>query len=232
MPGMRVNVRYSISDLPEGDRPREKLKQHGARFLSDSELLALVIRSGTMGKNALDLSREILSEFSLGELSNSTLNQLNSYRGIGEVKASQIMAVFELARRLTGRKLSPGEQIFSLDEAIDHLNPSMSSLEREELRVLHLNNANELINEETIFTGSLDQVQISPREIVKSCLRNNTSAVILAHNHPGGSPEPSQADLRVTERIETALDTVGVSLIDHIIIGKYDQVSFNREGYL
>ncbi|MFP3952748.1 MAG: RadC family protein [Candidatus Acetothermia bacterium] len=232
MSGTASTMRYSITDLPQGDRPREKLKQHGARFLSDSELLALVIRSGTRGKNALDLSREILSELSLGDLSNSTLNQLNRYRGIGEAKASQIMAVFELARRLTSSKLSPGKQIFSLDEAIEHLDPAMRTLEREELRVLHLNNANELINEETIFTGSLDQVQISPREIVKSCLRNNTSAIILAHNHPGGSPEPSEADLRVTKRIEKALSTVEVSLIDHIIVGKYDQVSFNREGYL
>lgn len=225
-------VKYSIADLPAEDRPREKLKQHGPSLLSNSELLALVIRSGTIGKNAVDLAREILSELSLDNLPNTTMNQLNRYRGIGEVKSSQIMAVFELARRLTKRELTPGERIFSLDEAIEHINPEMAALEREELRTLHLNNANELIHEETIFTGSLNQVQISPREIIKSCLRQNTSAVIIAHNHPGGTSEPSEADIRITEKIKTALDTVGVSLIDHIIIGKYDQLSFNREGYL
>jgi len=225
-------IKYSIRDLPVDDRPREKLKKHGPRILSESELLALILRSGTKDRNVLEIARSILNEFSLDNLSNSTLEQLKQCKGIGEVKAGQILATFELAKRFATREISPGEQIFSLDEAIDHLNPELRQLEREELRVLHLNNANELIHEETVFRGSLDQVQISPREIIKSCLKNNTSAIILSHNHPGGSPEPSQADIKVTDKIKSSLDTVNVSLIDHIIIGKYDQVSFNREGYL
>lgn len=225
-------VIYAISDLPPDDRPRERLKQYGPKYLSNSELLAIIIRSGTEGKNALELSQEILNELSLDSLSNSTISQLNNYKGIGEVKASQILAVFELAKRFSRREITPGEQIFSLNEAIEHLNPEMRQLEREEFRILHLNNANELIHEETIFKGSLDQVQITPREIIKSCLKNNTRAVILSHNHPGGSPEPSEADLRVTKKVKAGLETVGVSVIDHIIVGKYDHLSFNKEGYL
>ena len=225
-------MKYRIEDLPQEDRPRERLKQHGPEHLSDSELLALVIRSGIKGKNVLAVSREILNDFELDSLSNSTLRELQDYRGVGEVKAGQILAVFELGKRFAREEITQGEKIFGLDDVIAHLTPELKRLEREELRTLHLNNANELICEETVFRGSLNEVQIEPREIAKSCLKNNTSGVILAHNHPGGDPDPSEADITVTERIETSLDTLGIALVDHVIVGKYDEVSLKREGYL
>lgn len=225
-------VKYTIDDLPPDDRPREKLKQHGPSYLSKSELLALVIRSGVEGKNALEVSREILTDFDLDNLSNSTIRELENYRGIGEVKAGQIIAVFELGRRFARQEVSPGERIFGLDDVIGHLNPELKKLEREELRVLHLNSTNELILEETVFRGSLNEVQVEPREIVKSCLKNNTSGIILAHNHPGGNSDPSEGDINVTERVEDSLDTLGVSLVDHVIVGKYDEVSLKKRGYL
>ncbi|MCF7876468.1 DNA repair protein RadC [Candidatus Bipolaricaulota bacterium] len=225
-------MKYRIEDLPEEDRPRERLKQHGPEHLSDSELLALVIRSGIKGKNVLAVSREILNDFELDSLSNSTLRELQDYRGVGEVKAGQILAVFELGKRFAREEITQGEKIFGLDDVIAHLTPELKRLEREELRTLHLNNANELICEETVFRGSLNEVQIEPREIAKNCLKNNTSGVILAHNHPGGGPDPSEADITVTERIETSLDTLGITLVDHVIVGRYDEVSLKREGYL
>lgn len=225
-------MKYRIEDLPQEDRPRERLKQHGPEHLSDSELLALVIRSGIKGKNVLAVSREILKDFELDSLSNSTLRELQDYRGVGEVKAGQILAVFELGKRFAREEITQGEKIFGLDDVIAHLTPELKRLEREELRTLHLNNANELICEETVFRGSLNEVQIEPREIAKSCLKNNTSGVILAHNHPGGDPDPSEADITVTERIETSLDTLEIALVDHVIVGKYDEVSLKREGYL
>ena len=225
-------MKYRIEDLPQEDRPRERLKQHGPEHLSDSELLALVIRSGIKGKNVLAVSREILNDFELDSLSNSTLRELQDYRGVGEVKAGQILAVFELGKRFAREEITQGEKIFGLDDVIAHLTPELKRLEREELRTLHLNNANELICEETVFRGSLNEVQIEPREIAKSCLKNNTSGVILAHNHPGGGPDPSEADITVTERIETSLDTLEIALVDHVIVGKYDEVSLKREGYL
>ncbi len=225
-------MKYRIEDLPQEDRPRERLKQHGPEHLSDSELLALVIRSGIKGKNVLAVSREILKDFELDSLSNSTLRELQDYRGVGEVKAGQILAVFELGKRFAREEITQGEKIFGLDDVIAHLTPELKRLEREELRALHLNNANELICEETVFRGSINEVQIEPREIAKSCLKNNTSGVILAHNHPGGDPDPSEADITVTERIETSLDTLEIALVDHVIVGKYDEVSLKREGYL
>lgn len=225
-------MEYTIGELPPADRPREKLKKHGPGYLSESELLALVIRSGIEGKNVLEVSREVLRDFDLDNLSNSTIQELKKYKGIGEVKAGQILAVFELGKRFAREEVSPGERIFGLDDVIDHLNPELKKLEREELRILHLNNSNELLSEETVFRGSLNEVHIEPREIAKSCLKNNASGVILAHNHPGGDSDPSEADIDVTERIGDSLETLGVSLVDHVIVGKYDEVSLKRRGYI
>jgi DNA repair protein RadC len=223
---------YTIEELPPDDRPREKLKQNGPEYLSDSELLALVIRSGVQGKNVLEVSQAILRDLNLNNLSNSTLQELQSYEGIGEVKAGQILAVFELGKRFARDELTAGEEIFSLDDVVGHLNPDMKRLEREELRALHLNNANELIYEETIFYGSLNEVQIEPREIAKSCLKHNTGGVILAHNHPGGEADPSEADVNVTKRVRTTLERLGITLIDHVIVGRYGEASLKRKGYI
>ncbi|MCF7889663.1 DNA repair protein RadC [Candidatus Bipolaricaulota bacterium] len=223
---------YTIHELPPDDRPREKLEQNGPDYLSDSELLALIIRSGIEGKNVLEVTREILRDLDLDNLSNSTLQELQSYKGIGKVKAGQILAVFELGKRLARDELATGEEIFGMEDVLGHLNPEMRRLEREELRVLHLNNANELIHEETIFYGSLNEVQIEPREVAKSCLKHNSSGVILAHNHPGGKADPSEADINVTERVRSTLRNLGITLIDHVIVGKYGEVSLKRKGYL
>lgn len=225
-------VEYTIDDLPPDDRPRERLRQHGPGYLSESELLALVIRSGVEGKNVLEISRELLNDFGLEKLANSSMSELIRYRGIGEAKAGRLLAVFELSKRLAREEVDPGEKIFGLEDVIGHLTPEMRRLEREELRALHLNNANELIGEETVFRGTLNEVQIEPREIAKSCLRKNTGGVILAHNHPGGDPDPSEADIAVTERVEDSLDTLGVNLVDHVIIGKYDEASLKKRGYI
>ncbi len=223
---------YTINELPPDDRPREKLEQNGPKYLSDSELLALVIRSGVEGKNVLEITREILRDLDFNKLSNSTLQELQSYEGIGEVKAGQIIAVFELGKRLAQDELAPGEKIFGLEDVLGHINPEMKSLEREELRTLHLNNANELIHEETIFYGSLNEVQIQPREIAKSCLKHNSGGVILVHNHPGGKAEPSEADINVTERVRSTLRDLDVTLIDHVIVGRHGEVSLKKKGYL
>ncbi|MBS3736366.1 MAG: DNA repair protein RadC [Candidatus Bipolaricaulota bacterium] len=223
---------YTIRELPPDDRPREKLELNGPEYLSDSELLALVIRSGVEGKNALEVTREILRDLDFDNISNSTLQELQRYEGIGKVKAGQILAVFELGKRFAREEVTAGEQIFGLEDVLGHLNPEMRSLEREELRALHLNNANELIHEETIFYGSLNEVQIQPREVAKSCLKHNSGGIILAHNHPGGEADPSEADINVTEKVRSTLRNLGVNLIDHIIVGKYGEISLKREGYL
>lgn len=223
---------YTIHELPPDDRPREKLEQNGPEYLSDSELLALIIRSGIEGKNVLEVTREILRDLDLDNLSNSTLQELQSYKGVGKVKAGQILAVFELGKRLARDELATGDEIFGLEDVLGHLNPEMRSLEREELRALHLNNANELIHEETVFYGSLNEVRIEPREVAKSCLKHNSSGIILAHNHPGGKANPSEADINVTERLRSTLRNLDITLIDHVIVGKHGEVSLKRKGYL
>lgn len=225
-------VNYTIQDLPPDDRPREKLKQRGPSSLSNSELLALIIRSGIEGKNVLEISREIVNDIGLHDLPGSTFRELIRYKGIGEAKAGRLLAVFEFSKRLVAEEIKPGEKIFGLDDVIGHLTPELKRLEREELRALHLNNSNELIFEETIFQGTLDEVRIEPREVAKSCLRNNTGGLILAHNHPGGDSDPSEADIAVTERVQGSLSDLGVSLVDHVIIGKYDEASLKRRGYI
>ena len=223
---------YPIKELPDGEKPRERLKKVGPSSLSDSELLALVIRSGTKDRNVLDLCKDILTEFDFRHISKFSLRELKSFRGIGEVKAGQIMAVFELARRINNQGPQIGEHIGSLDDVLNYLEGEMRKLEREELRLLHISNSNELLAEETLFRGSIDQLTISPREIIRSCIRENCKSVIVVHNHPNGSPEPSEADKRVTKKIKSSLQTIEVKLLDHVIIGKREEFSFMREGYI
>ncbi len=225
-------VEYTIKDLPKDDRPREKLRKHGPQRLTKSELLALVIRAGTQGKNVLDLSHQILSDFDFKHLSNSSVQELCKYDGIGEVKAGQILAVFELAKRFSKEEIEIGEKIESYNDVVNHFGMELQNLEREELRILHLSNSNELIAEEILSQGSIDEIPTSIREIVKSCVKKNSKGVILVHNHPGGKVEASKEDLDITERIAEALELIDVRLLDHIIFGKQRTASLKRQGHL
>jgi DNA repair protein RadC len=223
---------YRIEDLPEDDRPREKLRKKGPSSLSNSELLALIIRAGAPGKNVVELCQEILSDFDFEHLSKSSAEELKEYKGISDVKAGQIVAAFELARRCESKDISPGEQIEGLTDIINYMGPEMRRLEREELHLLHLSNSNQLLKHEILHKGSLNEVSIKNREVVKSCLKQNASAVLLAHNHPDGSPNPTDQDRAMTESLREALNLVDVNLIDHVIFGQSDHFSFNQKGLL
>ncbi|MFP4588673.1 MAG: RadC family protein [Candidatus Bipolaricaulota bacterium] len=218
-----------IKDLPEYDRPREKLWENGVKQLTNSELLAVLIRSGGKNANALEVSRKLINDSDLGELAGRAPAELTDYSGIGQVKAAVIVAAFELAKRVASTDLSSGVKITGSQQVIEHLAPKMRHLDREEFWVLHLSNSNELLREVVLFKGSLDEMQISPREIVKSCLNHNSKAIILAHNHPNGDARPSEEDLRATEEIDQAVSYVGVEVLDHIILGRDDALSCRRE---
>ncbi len=223
---------YRIEDLPEGDRPREKLRKNGPSSLSNSELLALIIRAGAPGKNVVELCQEILSDFDFNHLSTSSTEELKEYKGISDVKAGQIVAVFELARRYESKDIRPGEKIEGLNDVVQYLGPEMRSLEREELHLLLLSNSNHLLDHEVLHKGSIDEVSIKNREVVKTCLKHNARALLLVHNHPDGSPDPTNQDKYMTSSLKEALDMVDVTLLDHVIIGQSEHLSMKNEGLI
>lgn len=223
---------YTIKDLPASERPRERLRKHGADALSDAELLALVIRAGSERGNVLELAREILSEFDLQGLGNASLNELKGFEGVGEVKAGQLRAVAELCRRFsTGARISAGERIRSFQDAILHLE-EMRGFPEERVGLICLDGGNTVLSSDLgILQGSVDRVRVDARVIVREAVRQNSAGVILAHNHPSGNPEPSENDVEVTGEVRDALETVGVELLDHIVVGE-EFTSLRKEGHL
>ncbi|MDY6773773.1 MAG: DNA repair protein RadC, partial [Candidatus Nanohaloarchaea archaeon] len=227
VPGMR----YAIKELPENERPRERLEEKGVEALSDAELLALVIRAGTEERNAVELSRELLSELGLDRLESASANELVGVDGIGEVKAGQIVAAFELSRRFS-RRSEEKEAVEGFEDAREHVE-EMRRFEEENFGILCLDSGNRLLSRElSLFRGSVNEVEVQTRVIAKKALRENASAVVLAHNHPSGDPEPSQEDVEVTEEVRKALDLVDVDLLDHIVVGGDRCTSLRKEGYL
>lgn len=227
-----------MSELPPEERPRERLARGGVRSLSDAELLAIFIRTGTAGRDALAVARELLSRYgNLHGIACCSFEELRrSVKGIGLAKASELAAIFEIGRRLAqGPGLRP-----KLDrpEAIyDLLSPDMQILRREVLRVLLLNTKYELLAMEEVSAGSLNESVAHPREILRPALIHAAYAFILAHNHPSGDPSPSEADRRITIRLQQASDTMGIKMLDHVIIGSQKEgfagyFSFREAGLL
>ena len=225
----------AITDWPEGERPRERLLHQGAAALSDAELLAIYLRVGIKGKSAVDLARDLLARFEgdLGRLAAADIATLAKVPGIGVAKGAQLKASFELARRALSQSLVRETCLGSPQQVRDWLRLSLSGLEREVFWALWLDSQNRLIVSEALFSGSLDQAQIYPREVVKAALRHNAAAVILAHNHPSGLAEPSSSDIAVTIRLKAALGLVEVRLLDHFVVGRQGQpVSFAERGLI
>ena len=211
-----------IKDWPEGERPREMLPEKGPEALSDAALLAILLRTGRQGKDAVGLAREMLSELDgFQGLLSVTYEDLLKIKGIGKAKIAQILAAMEIVKRQLRQPLKRLNIIQSPHALFEYLKASMSNLRREEFRILHLNRAKELIAEEVLFKGTVDVSFIYPREIVDSALRKKASALILAHNHPTAAPEASEEDLQLTRSLVQACWTVDIPIVDHIIIGNY-----------
>ena len=225
----------SITDWPEGERPRERLLAHGPEALSDAELLAIYLRVGVRGKSAVDLGRELLQRFdgSLSRLAEASLEELASVSGIGMAKAAQLKASFELARRALAQEMTARDTFSSPGQVRDWLRLKLATRQNEVFMALWLDAQNRLLKAEELFSGTLTQTSVYPREVVKSALGHNAAAVILAHNHPSGIAEPSRADELLTKALKDALAIVDVKVLDHFIVaGNTPPLSFAERGLL
>jgi len=222
-----------IEDWPEQTRPRERLVREGAQALSDPELLALLLRVGVRGKSAVELGRDILQHFgSLHGLFGASLDDVAEVHGLGMAKYAQLQAVMELARRAIAEQLQSGEAFGSPELVKRYLRIKLGGQRHESFVVLFLDVKNRLIADRELFRGTLTQTSVYPREVVIEALSRNAAAVILAHNHPSGLPEPSEADLRLTQALVQALGLVDVRVLDHFIVAGPLVHSFAEHGQI
>ncbi|AVI66221.1 hypothetical protein CKQ84_10255 [Shewanella sp. WE21] len=222
-----------IKDWPEGEGPRDKLLQKGAAHLSDAELLAVLLRNGLAGLNAVDLARSLISEFGgLRNLLCAPRNQVCRLPGVGPVKYAQLQAAAELARRVAQENLQRGQVLTNPDLTRDYLMRQLADRSYEVFAVLLLDSQHRVIQFVELFRGTIDSASVYPREVVSLVLEKKAAAVIVCHNHPSGIAEPSQADRRITERLKNALATIDVSLLDHMVVGDREIVSFAERGWI
>lgn len=223
----------SIEDWPEQTRPRERLVREGAQALSDPELLALLLRVGVRGKSAVELGRDILQHFgSLHGLFGATLDDCSEVHGLGMAKYAQLQAVMELARRAIAEQLQAGEAFGSPELVKRYLRIKLGGQRHESFVVLFLDVKNRLIADRELFRGTLTQTSVYPREVVIEALSYNAAGVILAHNHPSGLPDPSEADLRLTGALVNALHLVDIRVLDHFIVAGPLVHSFAEHGQI
>jgi DNA repair protein RadC len=224
-----------IKDWPADERPREKLLSRGPQALSDAELLALILRTGDAASkmSALDHARLLLSRFnSLRDLAAATSAELQEIKGIGQAKAAELQAVFEIARRFGEQRLRPGDRYTSPEEVYRHFLPRLRDHKREVFLALLLDSKNRLLREVQISEGSLTASIVHPREVFAAVVRDSAAAVLLVHNHPSGDPTPSREDREISLRLKEAGELMGVRVLDHIIIGDEGYVSLADQGFL
>ncbi len=224
----------SFNDLPPESRPREKLIARGAGALGDAELLALLLRTGVVGKNVLQLAQELLDTFGgIAGLLNAGLGDLKKIKGLGgSAKRAELTAVLELARRALSQQLKEREVFASPDAVRDYLRLHLSQHRREVFAALFLDVQSRMIALETLFHGTLTHTSVYPREVVVRALHHNASAVVLAHNHPSGDAEPSRADRTLTKNLQAALALVDVRVIDHVIVAADRTLSMAEKGLM
>ncbi len=222
-----------IKDWPAGERPREKLLQRGAPALTDAELLAIFLRTGVAGKTAVDLARELLDDYrGLAGLLAADQRRFCTGTGLGPAKYAQLQAVLEMNRRYLRETLQRGNALASPSDTRDFLKARLRAYPYEVFSCLFLDNRHRVIEYEELFRGTIDGASVHPREVVRRALHHNAAALILAHNHPSGVSEPSQADARITRRLKEALTLVDVRLLDHFIVGDGEPTSFAERGLL
>jgi len=221
----------AITDWPEGERPREKLLQRGASSLSDAELLAIFLRTGVVGKSAVDLARDLITRFgNLTQLFAATEPDFCAIHGMGQAKYVQLQAVLEMARRALHEEMKTGDALTSPRSVRDYLQLLLRGRAREVFMAIFLDAQHRVIASEEMFHGTLTQTSVYPREVVKRALHHNAAAVIFAHNHPSGVAEPSQADHALTEALKQALALVDVRVLDHFIVAANGGLSFAERG--
>ncbi|HOV11997.1 MAG TPA: DNA repair protein RadC [Bacteroidales bacterium] len=224
----------NIKQWAEDDRPREKLISKGKSVLSDAELLAILMRSGSQKETAVDLSKRILSDVSdnLLELSKLSLNDLLGYSGVGEAKALSIIAALELGKRCRVSEVAVKEKISGSRDVFEYFQNNLADNQYEEFWVLFLNRANKILKKNIISQGGIAGTVADPKKIFKAALENNASSMILCHNHPSGNIKPSEADIKLTRKLKDAGTLMDISVLDHIIIGDNTYFSFADEGLM
>ncbi|MFH1457449.1 MAG: DNA repair protein RadC [Patescibacteria group bacterium] len=217
-----------IKDLPKIDRPREKLAKKGSHALHKNELLAIILRTGTKGKNVLQVAGDILSKYSDKKLINISYQELANIHGVGPTKAAQITAAIELGKRLYKEKTEKEVYINSTDDVLKEV-AHIRENKKENFIVLYLDARNRMIYKETISIGILNASLVHPREVFEPAIRNLAAQIILAHNHPSGDSEPSEDDLDLTKRMVEAGKILGIEVIDHVIISNLNSFSFKEK---
>lgn len=228
-----LQPKMMIRDVHIADRPRERLINQGASSLSNQELIAILLRTGTKEESVLVLANRILSSFDkIQDLKDATIEELTSVKGVGKAKAVQLLAAAEIGKRLY-RKHSDGRYtIRSPEDAASYLMTDMASLSQEHFVVLFLNVKNEVLHKQTIFIGSLNSSIVHPREVFREAVKRSAASIVVAHNHPSGNPAPSPEDIEVTKRLMEAGSIMGIETLDHLIIGDHQFISLKEKGYM
>jgi len=209
-----------IKDLPDSSKPRERFLKHGPEVLSDAELFAIILRTGTKGENVIEMSNRLISRFGLVDLFDKSLKELQDIKGIGENKAMQLLTISELGKRYSEeknaiKKITCAEDVFKL------FNVRLKDKKQEHFYMLMLDTKNQIVDKPVLITkGILDASIVHPREIFNAAIKNSASKIILVHNHPSGNPEPSKDDLEVTKKLIDSGEMIDIKILDHIIIGR------------
>ncbi|KEO82685.1 DNA repair protein RadC [Tumebacillus flagellatus] len=222
-----------VREIPEEDRPRERLRQVGPEQMSNAELLAILLRTGSRGRSAVNLAEQVLKRFgSIRELLHADLQELTEIPGVGLAKAAQLKAAIEVGRRIARFSQSSAPQFLTAQDAAEYMMDRLQFQLKEHFVALHLDAKRRLIGEEIVSVGTLDGTVAHPREIFKTAIKRSASAIICLHNHPSGDPTPSYEDLEVTRRLVECGRILGVDVLDHIVIGSHSYCSMREKGWL
>lgn len=222
---------FTVKEMPEEVRPRERLIKAGAQSLSTAELIAIILGTGTGGENVLTMSNRLLTTYGgLAGLARLDFAQLAAEHGLGPAKSSQILATFELARRLLAEAPEERYQIKSPSDAANILMPLIGHQEQENFVVLHLDTRNRITDREILYKGSLNTSLVRTAEVFRGAVRRNCAAVIISHNHPSGDPNPSPEDINLTRRLVDAGKLLEIDVLDHLIVGQNRYVSLRERG--
>lgn len=226
-------MKIMIKDVPKEDRPRERAIRLGTNHLSNQEILAILIGSGSKAESVMTLANRVLMHFEgLKLLQDATIEELTAIKGIGRAKGVQILAAIELGKRMSQYKPDEYYVIRSPDDGANYVMEEMRVLKQEHFVVLFLDTKNRVIHRQTIFVGSLNASIVHPREVFREAVKRSAASIIVAHNHPSGDPSPSQEDIHVTKRLVDSGKIMGIEVLDHIIIGNRKFVSLKEKGYL
>jgi len=222
-----------IKNVPKADRPRERLLRLGSNYLSNQELLAILLGSGTKNESVMVLANRVIVHFEgLNLLKDATIEELTAIKGIGEAKGVLLLAAMELGKRMNTFKQEEPYIVRSPEDGADYVMEEMRGLKQEHFVALFLNTKNQIIHRQTIFIGSLNASIVHPREIFREAVKRSCASIICAHNHPSGDPTPSKEDIQVTRRLVESGKMIGIEVLDHLVIGDRKFISLKEKGYL